>query len=233
MLVRYASVFRAVEINSSFHRPHLEKTYARWAASVPADFRFSVKLPRRISHEARLRGAGPALDRFLGEAGALGDRLGGFLLQLPPSLVFEARSVSTFLRVFRRRSEARLVCEPRHPSWFTAAALALLERHGVARAGADPPRAGLDAVPAGDTRWRYWRWHGAPRVYYSDYPEARLRELAARVATAPAGGECWVIFDNTAHGHAVANAARLQELLHAVHAGAPLRAAGIAGLIGA
>ena len=212
MLARYASRFDAVEINSSFHRPHMARTYARWAAAVPAGFRFSVKLPRTISHDARLRGAGPALDRFLGEVGALGDRLGGFLLQLPPSLVFDARSASAFLRMFRRRTQAPLACEPRHPSWFTPKALALLERHRVARVGADPPRAGIDAIPAGDPGWRYWRWHGAPRVYYSDYPEQRLRALAAEVAGS-AGGERWVIFDNTAHGHAIANAARLQALI--------------------
>lgn len=218
MLARYTTRFRAVEINSSFHRPHQARTYARWAASVPADFRFSVKLPRTISHDARLRGIGPALDRFLDEANALGDRLGGFLLQLPPSLVFDARTAATFLGMFRRRSAAPLACEPRHASWFTPAALGMLERHGASRVGADPPRVGIDATPAGDPYWRYWRWHGAPRVYYSDYADARLRMLADELLSDSRGGERWVIFDNTAHGHAVANAARLQELLGARHA---------------
>ena len=218
MLARYTTRFRAVEINSSFHRPHQARTYARWAASVPADFRFSVKLPRTISHDARLRGIGPALDRFLDEANALGDRLGGFLLQLPPSLVFDARTAATFLGMFRRRSAAPLACEPRHASWFTPAALGMLERHGASRVGADPPRVGIDATPAGDPYWRYWRWHGAPRVYYSDYADARLRMLADELVSDSRGGERWVIFDNTAHGHAVANAARLQELLSARHA---------------
>ena len=212
-LARYASVFSTVEINSSFHRPHQAKTYARWAASVPADFRFSVKLPRTISHDSGLRGTGPALDRFLGEAGALGDRLGGFLLQLPPNLVFDAATASRFLQMFRRRSDVPLACEPRHPSWFTAAALALLERNGVARVAADPPRAGVDATPAGAGPWRYWRWHGAPRLYYSAYSEERLHALAAAIAGNAAEAEPWVIFDNTAHGHAVADAVRLLELL--------------------
>jgi len=55
-LQRYASRFNAVEINSSFYRPHLPKTYARWAQSVPPGFRFSVKVPQRITHELRLQG---------------------------------------------------------------------------------------------------------------------------------------------------------------------------------
>ena len=86
MLERYATRLDVVEINSSFYRPHRQATYARWGASVPRTFRFSVKMPREISHELGLRGANAALDRFLDETAGLGTRLGGFLLQLPPDL---------------------------------------------------------------------------------------------------------------------------------------------------
>src|SRR5450830_369271 len=85
-LERFASVFGAAEINSSFYRPHQASTYARWAASTPAAFRFSVKLPKALSHEARLAEPDAVLDRFAGEAGALGDKLGCVLVQLPPKL---------------------------------------------------------------------------------------------------------------------------------------------------
>jgi len=213
VLARYATLFRAVEINSSFYRPHAAKTYARWAASVPADFRFSVKLPQAISHEHALSRAGALLDRFLDEAGALGDRLGGFLLQLPPSLVLDRRVASTFFRMFRRRSDALVACEARHASWFTPAADDLFASHRIARVVADPPRGGDASVPIPGAGWHYWRWHGSPRVYYSDYPEERLRELAAAVAAVPAGEPAWAILDNTAHGFATPNAARLGELL--------------------
>src|ERR1041385_8233570 len=84
MLARYATRFNAVEINSCFYRPHQRKTYQRWADSVPADFRFSVKIPKLISHELALRHSGAALDRFLGEVGGLSDKLAGVLLQMPP-----------------------------------------------------------------------------------------------------------------------------------------------------
>jgi uncharacterized protein YecE (DUF72 family) len=213
MLARYATRFNAVEINSSFHRAHRHSTYQDWAAQVPADFRFSVKLPRTISHEGALRGAGPSLDRFLEEAAGLGRKLGAFLLQLPPSLAFEARTVASFLAVYRRRSAAPLVCEPRHASWFTPKADELLARHGVSRAAADPARVPAAAVPRVRARPAYWRWHGSPRMYYSDYPEDALEQLASAVQARPARSSAWVIFDNTAHGYAVANAARLQELL--------------------
>lgn len=213
MLARYATRFPVVEINSSFYRPHKPDTYQRWAASVPPTFRFSVKLPRTISHDSGLVGAGPLLDRFLAETSALGTALGGLLLQLPPSLVLDARRASSFFRALRRRSDVPLVCEPRHASWFTAHADALLLRYGVSRAAADPPRVPAAAVPRGGSAWQYWRWHGAPRMYYSNYEDATLKALATQVRQQRGGnGAPWVIFDNTAHGFAPANALRLQEL---------------------
>src|SRR6476661_8928978 len=89
-LKRYAGRFNAVEINSSFYRPHRPATYARWAASVPADFRFAVKVPKVATHERRLVDVNDVLDSFLAEATQLGERLGPLLVQLPPSLSFSA-----------------------------------------------------------------------------------------------------------------------------------------------
>lgn len=225
MLARYATRFSVAEINSSFYRPHQRKTYERWAASVPAGFRFSVKLPQTISHELALRGAGPALDRFFEQAEGLGPKLGGLLLQLPPSLAFDARSVATFFRVLRGRSDLPTACEPRHASWFTTQATALLQRYRIARVAADPARVPEAAVPAGDTHWCYWRWHGSPRIYYSEYGQAAVAELAAQIAgQSSRPGATWVIFDNTAHGFAIPDAARLQALTGPVPAGAASKA---------
>lgn len=214
MLERYATRFYATEINSSFYRPHQNKTYARWAESVPVDFRFSVKLPKSISHELRLQHCADLLDRFIGEIDGLGSKLAGILVQLPPSMAFNARIVSTFFAMLRRRTDAAIACEPRHISWFDANAVSILERHAVNRVAADPALCAEAAKPGTHGGWRYWRWHGSPRIYYSDYPEAALSELAMQaVHDAPPEVTRWIIFDNTAHGHATANAARLQELL--------------------
>ncbi|WP_019397875.1 DUF72 domain-containing protein [Pseudoxanthomonas sp. GW2] len=213
-LARYATRFDVVEVNSSFYRPHQHAPWRRWAAAVPRGFRFSVKLPQEISHELGLRGAGPALDRFLEQVDGLGRKLGGFLLQLPPGLELDARSASAFFAMFRRRSDVPLACEPRHPGWFTPRAEDLLRRYDVARVAADPPRVPGGDAPAAAPRWRYWRWHGSPRIYYSDYAEPALRELATQVRAATGRGQRWVVFDNTAHGFAIPDAARLQELLH-------------------
>ena len=148
-LERYAQRCDAVEINSSFHRPHRRATYERWAASVPTNFVFAVKAPRDITHDRRLAGAGAALDAFLAQATGLGGKLGPLLFQLPPSLAFDARSAGTFFKILRRRHAGSVVCEPRHASWFTPRAEDLLLKHRIARVAADPVKVPQAADPGG------------------------------------------------------------------------------------
>jgi len=210
-LERYARVLRAVEINSTFHRPHRRSTFERWAASVPRGFRFSVKLPRTITHEMRLVKAGVAMDAFLEDLEPIRAQAGCLLVQLPPSLEFDARIASTFFRALRSRFDAGIAAEPRHATWFTPAADTLLARSRVARVAADPPRAAGGEEPGGSEELAYFRLHGSPRVYYSSYEEDFLARLARRVAGA--AEPCWVIFDNTTLGAGTGNALRLAELL--------------------
>eukprot|EP01034_Spumella_vulgaris_P043819 gene43819-54451_t len=75
-LQRYAAVFNAAEINSSFYRPHQPQTYERWAASVPGAFRFAVKAPKQMTHEQRLEDCSEPMQRFAGEVAGLGEKLG-------------------------------------------------------------------------------------------------------------------------------------------------------------
>lgn len=215
VLARYATRFDVVEVNSSFYRPHRRDTWARWAATVPPGFRFCAKLPRAITHEHRLRGAMPLLDDFLAQAAeGLGDRLGCLLVQLPPGLPYEGRSAGAFFAALRRRWAGGVACEPRHPSWFAPPVDALWLRHRIARVAADPAPVAAAAEPGGDASLCYWRWHGAPRMYYSRYAGAALEALAARVSTAvSAGAAAWVVFDNTAHGHAASDALAFQALM--------------------
>ncbi|WP_186087928.1 DUF72 domain-containing protein [Burkholderia gladioli] len=212
-LERYARVFSSVEINSSFYRPHQPKTYARWAASVPDEFRFSVKLPRRISHELRLRDTDTALGEFLVQVEPLKEKLGCLLLQLPPSLALDEATALGFFSLLRSGTATPVVCEPRHASWFTEAGAAIMERAGVGCVRADPPPV-ADIEPRGDSRTLYVRLHGSPEIYYSAYDEPFLDAVAARAVEASrSGSEVWCIFDNTARGEAIPNALTLTEKL--------------------
>src|SRR5215213_2270201 len=135
-LERYGAILNAVEINSSFYRPHRTATYERWATSVPDNFRFAVKVPKAITHERRLKDASDLLDRFVSEVSGLGPKLGPLLVQLPPSLSFKAGIADQFLSQLRSRVEGGIVCEPRHASWFTPEVDALLDELRIARVAA-------------------------------------------------------------------------------------------------
>ena len=210
-LERYATRFNSVEINSSFYRPHLPTTYARWARSVPPGFRFSVKLPKRITHEQRLLHCESALDEFLEQCMQLGQKLGCLLVQLPPSLAFEPAVAATFLRALRQRYGGAVVVEPRHASWFEAQAL-LHDLH-IGRVAADPPVIDAGDGPGGWQGVRYWRLHGSPRIYHSAYGPQRVQAFGRLLhCSVEEGIPTWCIFDNTASGHAVADALALLHL---------------------
>lgn len=218
LLERYATRLPGVEINSSFYRSHQPATYARWAASVPADFCFSVKLPRAITHERRLVDAEAALDDFLVQAGHLGDKLGCLLVQLPPSLGLNEAQANQFFATLRERHAGAMVLEPRHRTWFGKAGQALLAHHGIGLVRADPLACQDaqwpvdDAAPVGGVV--YYRLHGSPRMYYSAYNDAFVQALAQHmVADARRAEAVWCIFDNTAEGAATADALAMQDLL--------------------
>ena len=200
-----------MEINSTFYRRHRVSTYARWVESTPADFRFAVKLPRAITHEARLVEAKPLLAAFRAEADLLGEKLGPLLVQLPPSLAFDPEVAEPFFSGVRALWRGVIVCEPRHASWFGAAADALLVAYEIGRVAADPARHPAAGRPGGWTGAPYWRLHGSPRMYASSYDEAWLNDLSRRLRSA-SSGEVWCMFDNTASGAAAANALGLLEL---------------------
>jgi uncharacterized protein YecE (DUF72 family) len=211
-LQRYASVFPSVEINSSFYRPHRPLTYQRWAASVPADFRFAVKMPKTITHVQRLADCEQLLDDFLFQCSHLGEKLGCILVQLPPSLAYDSAMASVFFAALRERHQGPVVVEPRHESWLGAEALLVQWR--ISRVAADPSPISLGQSPGGWSGIQYWRLHGSPRIYHSPYERPRLEALAAALlAAAQQGIDSWCIFDNTASGHAVADAMLLQQLL--------------------
>lgn len=210
-LERYASRFGAVEINTSFYRPHQSATYRRWAASVPTNFRFAVKVPKRITHQLRLKHTDEALSVFLAAVEHLESKLGCLLVQLPPSFAFDEAVAQSFFTALRSRFAGGVACEPRHPSWFADPAESLLTMLHIARVAADPAPVPAAAKPGGWAGLVYRRLHGSPKMYYSAYAEEYLDALAAQLTVQTASDRMnWCIFDNTAEGAAIVNALALR-----------------------
>lgn len=138
-LERYASMFSLVEINSSFHRSHRMSTWVRWDESVPEDFRFSVKLPKAITHERKFTDCRKLADQFLEETHPLAAKLAVLLIQLPPKLAYDGELAPDFFEYLAARTSTHLVCEPRHHSWFDRAATTFLTDAGIGRVAATLP----------------------------------------------------------------------------------------------
>lgn len=211
-LERYAQVFPVVEINSAFYRPHKPATYARWADSVPARFRFSVKVPRAITHDARLHDIDALLAQFALEVGMLGDKLGCLLVQLPPRFAFDDVIAHAFFVQLRARFGCSIAVEGRHASWFAEPATILLRESGVIRVVADPAVGQSGPHEATSDTHAYVRLHGVPRIYYSRYSADDIARWRGEFDRATAAGKTvWCIFDNTAEGAAVPNALEMME----------------------
>lgn len=217
-LQRYSVALPAVEINFSFYRPHRPQTYARWRESTPASFRFSVKIPKAITHENKLVGTEDIVDRFIGEASQLENKLGCLLVQLPPKLKFDMSITNSFFEMLRSKTATRIVCEPRHPSWFQKSVNELFEAHNITRVIADPAAVeGTTDVPLPESDMVYLRLHGSPDIYRSMYSETYLDRLGSWINHQLNDDmQVWCIFDNTADGATLGNALSLKSRVAAI-----------------
>ncbi len=172
---------------------------------------FAVKIPRSITHELKLRNARAPFVAFLGQTEGLAEKRGPLLLQLPPSLAFEASVVTSFLDLVRTEYDGVIVCEPRHATWFSPPVASLLDQYRISRVAASPPPVPAAVVPAGWPGVAYFRLHGSPRTYWSKYDENYVATLVETVCSVATAEQVWCVFDNTASGAAIENAWELLE----------------------
>jgi uncharacterized protein YecE (DUF72 family) len=204
MLPFYAERLTTVEINYTFRAMPKRSMLEGWAAKTPPDFRFALKAPQRITHFARLRGVGENLDYFIATAGALGERLGPVLFQLPPDLARDDALLGDFIAQLNGR--VRAAFEFRHRSWFADAVLDRLRRAEVALCVAESDKMASPVVRT------------APHVYLrlrrEDYDDPALVTWAERInALAQDAREVYVYFKHEAAAPDLA--ARLQRRLTA------------------
>jgi len=214
-LAYYAGEFDSVELNVTFYRLPLARTFAAWRGSTPPGFVFAVKGSRTVTHLKRLSGAEEAAEKFFERASELGDKLAAVLWQLPPGLKGEVARLEPFLALLRNHPVAgrvRQAFEFRHPSWFNPEVYRLLRGYGAGLCVADGPRWPLVKEVTAD--FVYVRFHGSRKLYASCYTEEELSAWAQDIAGWLARGlDVFAYFNNDAEGYALANARRLRDLV--------------------
>jgi uncharacterized protein YecE (DUF72 family) len=202
MLEYYSARLATVEINYTFRAMPRRSMLEGWAAKTPEHFRFALKAPQRVTHFARLRGAGESLDYFIGAAGALGAKLGPVLFQLPPDLERDDALLAAFIDQLGGR--VRAAFEFRHRSWFADAILDLLRQRGVALCVAESDK--LSSPVARTAPYVYLRLRKA------EYDDAALKAWAEQIRRLTAGGfEAYIYFKHEAAAPELAD--KLQTLL--------------------
>jgi uncharacterized protein YecE (DUF72 family) len=203
-----------IEINSSFYRLQSRASYARWHAETPDDFVFSLKAPKHITHELRLRDVAQPIAHFLTSGPfELRQKLGPILWQFPPNFKFDPALFEPFLAMLPHDTEAafemaynhdisivghatpkdaphalRHAVEIRHASFVDVSFIDMLRHYGVAMVVADTG----DRWPEFEdvcADFMYLRLHGADELYASGYSEADLTHWGARISTWAIGKE--------------------------------------------
>jgi uncharacterized protein YecE (DUF72 family) len=218
-LTYYASLFNSIEINSTFYKIPMAKTFARWASEVPDHFQFTVKLWRGITHIPGLQFGTADLRRFLDAAALLGGKKGCLLIQLPPSLESSAApQLERLLDAISHRDPGRawnLAVEFRHRSWFNPDVNAILFRNHAGRVLHDMPPSAIAelSVDHSTIPFVYLRFHGPEGDYRGGYAQTVLVAWADKIAGWLSGQKKVYVYFNNTIGDALIDLGRLNALL--------------------
>lgn len=213
----YSSIFNSVEINSSFYKIPLQRTYERWTTEVPDDFRFSLKFSKEVTHIKDLKGDLTTITRFMQTAKGIGEKKGCLLIQFPGKITLDHYdNVEMILQEIQSNdpgNEWNKAVEFRSATWYTGETRDLLDEFGAAMVLHDIPRSRINEI-YGKADFVYQRFHGPTGDYKGSYSNAFLQEKAAEIKTwARQGKDVYIYFNNTI-GNAYENAVYLKELIN-------------------
>jgi uncharacterized protein YecE (DUF72 family) len=207
MLGYYAGRFPTVEINATFYRMPTPAILAGWQRQVPPSFRFTLKAPRRITHDRRLRDVADPVRAFCDAAAGLGPQLAVLLFQLPPSLRKDLDVFDRFLEALPPKAPAAF--EFRHDSWLDEDVYTRLRRRNLALCIADTGSRSTPIVETADYAYLRLRDEG--------YDDADLARWAATARDLASGGrEVFVYFKHEDEGKGPEFAQRLMEMVGSV-----------------
>lgn len=206
----YSKHLNAVEINSTFYRKPTLKTLEKWFNETEEDFKFFIKIPKAISHVKKLDETKIDTKEFCQHiASGLKDKLAGFLFQLPPSFQYSPENLE---KVINNVDGNYLnVIEFRHQSWWISEVQTTLRENKIVFSGVSIPKDIPDDFIINNDDFAYYRLHGIPEMFKSEYSETELQKLAAAVQKFK--GNSFVFFNNTYGIAGIKNALSLQSIL--------------------
>lgn len=212
----YASFFNSIEINRSFYKLPISKTIAKWTTEVPADFKFTFKLWKEITHVKGLHFERTNVETFLKVMAAAGNKKGCLLIQFPPSLDVVATSelerLLSTLKEVDQLPYFHLAVEFRHKSWYADNTYQLLDQYNTCMVTHDIPMSATPMVEL-ESDIIYVRFHGPTGNYRGSYPEEILSEYAGYISEwTEEDKQVFVYFNNTM-GDAFKNLQQLNALL--------------------
>ena len=208
----YASIFDTLELNVTFYKfPQLEYLQ-KWYDTSPAHFSFSLKVPRLITHYKQMKDCESLLDDFYStvEEG-LKEKLGCVLFQFPPKFIYTEERLQLLINNVRPGYGYKNVIELRHTSWWDKKIFKILKDHNIIFSGISHPTLQDHQEPVFNNSTAYYRFHGIPTLFYSEYDEAALKAVADEILKKKTVKEVFVYFNNTATSAAIKNAQWLRE----------------------
>lgn len=205
----YSQTFNCVEINSTFYRIPTAKTLLKWSDETPEDFRFFIKIPKTISHEKRLKDCNEEITEFCNHIhDHLKEKLSGFLYQFPPSFRNTEENIETILKNID--FGYLNVIEFRHESWWDPQVFKILKEHEIVFSGVSFPGNLPEEVIINHSEVLYYRLHGKPVLYKSEYSTEFLNNLAEKIRKI--NKKTFIFFNNTWGNAAVTNSLYLKEV---------------------
>lgn len=205
----YAGEFSVSEINTSFYHLPKPDTIQNWVDTVNGRFKFCPKISRYITHMKKLNDPEESLVSFFDVFDPFKKHLGPVLIQLPPFLAFKVEKVAVFLKALQKYKGYKFAIEPRHETWFSDEAIALLTKHKIAFVIAESGKRWPygEFVTAKDI---YIRFHGPDGSYASSYSNEILKEYAGKMLKwQEEGHRIWAFFNNDGNAYAIENARTL------------------------
>ncbi len=212
----YSRYFNTLEINSTFYKFPITKNLEKFYNETPAEFRFSLKVPRLITHYKKLKDCENLADDFYSAVkDGLKEKIGCILFQFPPGFKYSEENLNQLAVLVNKNFNN--VAEFRNASWLEKPVIKKLEEYNIIVSGLSHPLLPEYQAPVKNNPIMYYRFHGIPKLFYSDYSEKELMEFAKKLIkdTNP-DGDIYIYFNNTASMAALKNASFLKEHFHSI-----------------